>query len=103
MRGGGRNNRRQMRRHFFRRRPLIESGIGTAPHRDFPIAKWLWSEPFDHIVSIVRFLRERFEIAARISTPANVNQREYVTMGGKIRGARMITVRDVRSQGENHR
>src|SRR6266568_1342221 len=35
------NNCGQMWWKFFGRRPLIEAGIGAAPHRHFSVAKWL--------------------------------------------------------------
>ena len=103
MRGRGRNDRGQMRWKFFRGRPLIESGIRAAPHRDFPIAKRLLGQPFDHVVAVARLLCERLELAGGISAPANIDQRKDIAVRREISSTRVIGVGDVRREGEDNR
>src|SRR2546430_968078 len=100
MRGRGRNNCGQMRRKFFGGRPLIESGIGTAPHRDLAIAEWLLRQPLDRVMAILGLLPERLEFAAGISAAPNIDQRKDITVRREISRARMIGIRDVRRERE---
>src|SRR5207248_8807168 len=95
MRSCGRNDRGQMRRKFFRGRPLSESGILTAPHRDFPIAKRLLREPLDDVVPVTRLLREQLAFTGGISAAANIDQRKNVAVRSEICPARVVGVRDV--------
>ena len=80
MRGGSRHDCRQMRRKFLRRCPLIEARIRTAPHRHFAVTKWLLRQPLNHVVSVVRFICERLELAAGIAAAANIDEREHITV-----------------------
>ena len=59
-----RHNRGQVRRQFLGRGPLIESGVGTAPHRDLAVTKRLFRKPFYHVMTIMRVVSERLEIAS---------------------------------------
>src|SRR5215469_13037684 len=97
------DNRRQVWREFFRCRPLIESRVGTAPHRNFAIAKWLFCEPFDQIVPVPWVIYKRLEFAARISATANIDERKRIAMRCEVSSARVVTVRDVRRQCEDDR
>src|SRR5437879_3895185 len=92
----------EVRRRFFCRRPLIETGVGAAPHCDFAVAKWLLCEPLDHVVAVVWLLGEWLEVAAGVSAAANIDKRKCVTVGRKISGASVIRVRDVGRQRENY-
>src|SRR5882724_6019747 len=80
MGGCGGNDRREMWREFFRRRPLIESRVGTAPHRDFAVAERLFCQPLYGIVPIARLICKRFELATGVSAAANIDERERVTV-----------------------
>ena len=103
MRGRCRYDGGEVRRKFFRRRPLIEPGVRTAPHRDFPVAKRLLRQPLHDVVTIARLLRERFEFAGGIAATANIDKRKRVTVRREIGGACVITVRDVRREREDDR
>src|SRR5712691_4133146 len=98
---GDRHDSGKVRRRFFCSRPLIETGVRAAPHRDFAVAKWLLREPLHHVVAVMWLLRERFELAAGITAAAHIDKCEGVTMRCKISGAGMIAVGNVRRQGEN--
>ena len=80
MRRRHRHDRDKVRGKFLRRRPLIEAGIRTAPHRDFPIAKRLLRQPVDDVVAIVRLLGEGLEFATGIAASPDIDQREGVAM-----------------------
>src|SRR5207244_8929042 len=71
---------RQMRRKFLCRRPLIEPGVGTAPHRDFAVAKRLLREPFDDVVPIAWFIGKRLRLSGGIPATTNIDQRKNITM-----------------------
>ncbi len=103
MRGCGRDNRGQMRRQLFRGRPLIETGIRTAPHRDFPVAKRLLRQPFDHVVTVARLVGKRLKLTPGIAAATNIDKRKYVTVRREISRARVIRVRDVGREGEHNR
>src|SRR5580765_1864469 len=98
MRGGSGDDRRQRRWKFLRRCPLIEPRVRTAPHRHFTVTEWLLRQPLNHVVAVARFICERFELAAGIASAAHVDEREHITVGREIGGARMVRVRDVRRQ-----
>src|ERR1051325_4606118 len=80
MRGGDGDDRRQMWRKFLYRCPLIEARVRTAPHGYFAITEWLLRQPFNHVVSIARFICERLELPAGIAAAANIDQREHITV-----------------------
>ena len=103
MRGGDRDDGGEMRREFLGRCPLIEAGVGTAPHRDLAVAERLLRQPLDDVVTIARLLRERFEFAGGISATAHIDQRKGVTVRREVCGARVIAVRDVGRECENDR
>jgi len=88
-------------RRFFCSRPLIEPGLGAAPHRDFAVAKWLLREPLHHVVAVVWLLGERFELTPGISATTNIDKRKPVTVGSEICGSRVIRIGDVRCESEN--
>src|SRR5207248_10917802 len=96
-----RHNRGEVRRQFLSRCPLIESGVGTAPHRDFAVTKRLFREPFHYVITITRVVGERLEVAAGIPASAYIDQGKGVAMGSGVGRARMLTVGDVRREGEN--
>ena len=101
MRRGRGHDRRQVRRKLFCRCPLIESSIGTAPHRDFSVTERLLREPFDDVVTIARFIGKRLKVAAGISATANIDEREHVAVRREVSSARMIAVGDVGGQCED--
>jgi hypothetical protein len=80
MRGSSGHDRRQMRRKFLHRSPLIEAGVRAAPHGHFAVTEWLLRQPFNHVMSVARFICKRLELAARIASAANVNESEHITM-----------------------
>ena len=59
-----RHNRGQVRRQFLGRGPLIESGVGTTPHRDFAVTKRLFRKPFHQVMTITRVVSEGLEVAS---------------------------------------
>src|SRR5260370_31879867 len=93
----------KVRRKLLCCRPLIEPGVGAAPHCDFSIAERLLGEPLHDVAAVVWLLRERFELTAGIAAAAHIDKCEGVTMRCKISGASMIAVGGVRRQGENYR
>src|SRR5438552_18281121 len=103
MSGCGRNNRRQVWRKFFRGRPLIESRVGTAPHRDLAVAVRLFCEPLDNVVPIPWIIYKRLKFAAGISTTANIDQRKCIAIRCEVSSAWVVTVRDVGRECEDHR
>src|SRR5438132_2515958 len=64
--GGRGNNGDEMCWEFFRGRPLVEPGVGAAPHPDFAVAEGLHAKPFDHVMAVARLLGEWLEVAAGI-------------------------------------
>src|SRR5215831_5455992 len=66
MSGSSGNDGRQMRRKFLRGRPLIETRIRSAPHRDLAVTERLLGQPLDQVVSVAWFVCERLEFAAGI-------------------------------------
>src|SRR5262245_51443105 len=80
MRCGSGHNRSQMRRKFLRRRPLIKARIRTAPHGHFAVTEWLLRQPFNHVVSVARFVCKGLELAAGIAAATNIHEREHITM-----------------------
>src|SRR6266403_2603177 len=87
MGGCGGNNCRETWREFFRRRPLIESRVGTAPHRGLAVSEQLFCLPLYGIVPIARLICKRFELATGVSAAANIDERERVTVRCEVRGA----------------
>src|SRR5256885_14564869 len=92
-----------MRRQFLGRGPLIESGVGTAPHRDFAVTKRLFRKPFHHVMTITCVVSERLKFAGGISASAHIDQGKGIAMGSEVGRAGMITVGNVRCEGENDR
>src|SRR5262249_42374356 len=80
MRCGSGNDGSEMRRGRVRRRPLIEARIRTAPHGDFAVTEWLLRQPFNHVVSVARFICKGLELAAGIAAATNIHEREHITM-----------------------
>ena len=97
------NGSRQMRRELLQGRPLIEARIRTSPHGDFAVAPRLPSQEFHDVVAIGRFLCKRVEDALLVATSAHVYQYENVSMLRKIRRPILVTVCDVRREGEDNR
>src|ERR1700720_3375511 len=96
-----RHNRGEVRRQFLGRGPLIESGVGTAPHRDFAVTKRLFREPLHHVMTIARVVSERLEVAGGISATAHIDQGKGVAMRSEVGRTFMVTVGNVRCEGEN--
>src|SRR5262245_3672387 len=93
----------EVRRQFLGRRPLIESGVRTAPHRNLAVTKWLFCEPFHNVVAVSRFVSERLELALGISTTTDIHQTKGISVGGEISAARVVAIGDVWCEGENDR
>src|SRR5262245_57358058 len=66
MRGGRGNDCRKMRRKLLRGRPLVEACIRTTPHAHFTVAKWLFGQPLNNVVSVTRFVCEWLELTGGI-------------------------------------
>src|SRR5581483_179536 len=96
------NNCRQVRWEFFRRCPLIKPRVRTAPHRNFAVAIRLFCEPLDQVVSIPWIIYKRLEFAGGISATTNVDKQECIAMQCEVRSTRVVTIRDVRRQREDH-
>src|SRR4029453_17718776 len=103
MSGCSGDDRREMRWQFFSRCPLIKSRVRTAPHRDFAVAKWLFCKPFDQVVPVPRIIYKRLEFAAGISAAANIDECKCISVRCEVSSARMVTVRDVGRECEDHR
>src|ERR1035438_2910848 len=52
----GGNDGGKVRWEFLERGPLIESGIGAAPHGHLTVAPRLLGEPFDDVVAVLRLI-----------------------------------------------
>src|SRR4029453_14853053 len=72
MRCGGGQDLRQMGGKFLRLFPLIIARIRTAPHGHFAVTEWLLRQPFNHVMSVARFICEGLEFAAGIPAAANI-------------------------------
>src|SRR5579884_1328128 len=103
VRGSGRNEGGQMRRKLFRCGPLIKSGVGTAPHGHFAVAEWLLGKPLDNVVAIARLIGKGLKLPFGISASPHIYKRKSVAVRGKIRGPVVVSVGDIRSEGENDR
>src|SRR2546430_14171153 len=97
------NDCRQMWREFLRRRPLIESCVGTAPHCKLAIAKRLLGKPLNDVVAVARIVCKRFELAAGISATANIDKRECVSMRCEVSASCVVRICDVRRECEDYR
>ena len=98
---GSRNDGGKMRRKFLERSPLIESGIRTAPHRDFAVAPRLLGKPFHDIVAVSGLVRKRLKGSAGIAASAHVNQSVDVAVLREVNRAIQVAVGNVRRQGED--
>ena len=103
MRGGRRHDRRKMRRELLRDGPLVEAGVGAAPHRDLAVAPGLLRQPLDDVVSVAAVVGEGFEDAAGVPAAAHVHEREHVAVRGEVESALEIAVADVRREREDSR
>ena len=83
--------------------PLVEAGVGAAPHRHLAVAPGLTGQPLDHVVAVAPLVGERLEAAAGVAAAAHVHQDEDVTVAREVHRAVEIAVGDVRSQGEDDR
>src|ERR1700736_1799423 len=100
MRGRRGNDRGEMRWEFFCGRPLVEPGIGAAPHPDFAVAEGLHAKPFDYVMAVARLLGEWLEIAAGISAAANIDKCKCVTVRCEVGGGNGVGIRNVGGRGE---
>src|SRR5215469_11915730 len=103
MRGSSGYDRCEMRRKLLGRSPLIEARIRPAPHGNLAVTKRLLRQPLNDVVSIAWFICERFELAARIASAANIDECEHVTVRREVGAARMVRVGDVRRQCKDYR
>jgi hypothetical protein len=101
--GGGWHDCAEMRRKFFCCRPLVKTGVGTAPHGHFGVAKGLLGQPLNNVVTIARFIYVRLELTARIAATSNIDQRKRVTMRREVGSACVIRIGDVGRESENDR
>src|SRR5436189_6406165 len=95
MRRGYRHDRGEMRWKFLCRRPLIESGVGTAPHRDSAVAKWLLRKPLNDVAAVGRLLREPLEFAVRVTPAANIEKSKCIIVRREVCGAGDIPARSI--------
>ncbi len=101
VRRSDRHDRRQVRRKFLGGGPLVVARIRPAPHRDLAVAIRLLGQPFDHVVTVARFLDERPELAFGVTAAANVDSQERIAIRREVDAAVVVALRNVRRQGED--
>ena len=97
------DNRGEMGREFFKDRPLVKTGVGTSPHRDFAVAPGLPGQPFDDIMAVPAFIDERLKDALGISSTADIDAQKNIAVPGKIHPPLMVGVCDIRRKGKDDR
>src|SRR6266508_444889 len=92
MSGCSGDDRREVRREFFRCRPLIESRVRTAPHRNLAVAVRLFCEPLDQVVSVPGIIYKRLEFTARISAAKNIQERKCISMRCEVTASCVVRI-----------
>src|SRR2546423_9954584 len=103
MSGSSRHDCGQMRWKFLRCRPLIETCVRPAPHRDLTVAERLFPQPLNNVVPVSGLICKRLEFATGISAAADIDQREYVSVRREVGATGMIRVRNVGRESKDDR
>src|SRR5262245_19524703 len=82
----------EVRRTFLESSPLVEPGVGSAPHGYLAVAPGLLRQPLDDVVAVARVPGKGLERSPRVAPAANIYQGEDVAVAGEEHGPVVIGV-----------
>src|ERR1700722_2400123 len=83
--------------------PLTVPNVGAPENSNLPIAVWLTCTPFHCVVTVLRFLQEGPEFAARVPPPSNINDGYRPSPAGKVHPPAVVGIGDIWSRNVDDR